>query len=76
MQLVELSQGMSAAMSLVYESLAELMDACVRELRKTNKLDTSDLTVEQVRGGLCVVWAGGRGSAFWVGGWVLGGCAG
>jgi hypothetical protein len=31
----------------VYDSITELMDACVRELRKTNKLDTTDLTVEQ-----------------------------
>ncbi|EFN55307.1 hypothetical protein CHLNCDRAFT_134272 [Chlorella variabilis] len=46
-QLVELSQPMSSAMGLMYEAITELMDACVRELRKTNKLDTSDLTVEQ-----------------------------
>jgi hypothetical protein len=39
---------MSPAMSLIYDSITELMDACVRELRKTNKLDTTDLTVEQV----------------------------
>ena len=47
-QLVELSQPLSAAMSLIYESISELMDACVKELRKYNKLDASDLTVEQV----------------------------
>lgn len=46
---------MSAAMGLVYDSLAELMDACVRELRKSNKLDTTDLTLDQVGG-----WVGGQ----------------
>lgn len=44
---------MTGAMALIYESITELMDACVKELRKTNKLDTSDLTVEQVG------WEGG-----------------
>lgn len=46
-QLVELSQPLSAAMALIYESISELMDACVKELRKYNRLDASDLTVEQ-----------------------------
>ncbi len=47
-QLVELSQPLSPAMALIYESISELMDACVKELRKYNRLDASDLTVEQV----------------------------
>ena len=48
LQLVELSVGMSGAMGLVYDAIAELMDACVKELRKSNKLDTTDLTLDQV----------------------------
>ncbi|GAB4818898.1 hypothetical protein N2152v2_005944 [Parachlorella kessleri] len=46
-ELVELSVGMSGAMGLVYDAIAELMDACVKELRKSNKLDTTDLTLDQ-----------------------------
>ncbi|KAL4433054.1 hypothetical protein ABPG77_006481 [Micractinium sp. CCAP 211/92] len=47
-QLVELSQPMSAAMGLMYEAITELMDACVKELKRSNnKLDTTDLTVDQ-----------------------------
>lgn len=49
-QLLELAQPMSAAMSLIYESIAELMGECVRELKRiNNKLDATDLTVNQVR---------------------------
>lgn len=48
---------MSAAMGLIYEAITELMDACVKELKRSNnKLDTTDLTVDQARAG------GGRGS--------------
>lgn len=54
---------MSSAMGLMYEAITELMDACVRELRKTNKLDTSDLTVEQV-----LVYYMGGGWGGWMGG--------
>ena len=39
---------MTGAMGLVYDAIAELMDACVKELRKSNKLDTTDLTLDQV----------------------------
>ncbi|PSC75286.1 DNA repair endonuclease UVH1 [Micractinium conductrix] len=47
-QLLELAQPMSAAMSLIYESIAELMGECVRELKRiNNKLDATDLTVNQ-----------------------------
>ncbi len=41
---------MSAAMGLMYEAITELMDACVKELKRSNnKLDTTDLTVDQAR---------------------------
>ena len=71
LQLVELSVGMSGAMGLVYDAIAELMDACVKELRKSNKLDTTDLTLDQVgrRNLRSVVW--GR-LLLWqqLGGWM------
>ena len=46
-QLVELSQPLTPNMALIYEAIAELMDVCVKELRRHNKLDTTELTLEQ-----------------------------
>jgi DNA excision repair protein ERCC-4 len=34
-------------MAIIYSAISELMDACVKELRKFNRLDTTDLTVSQ-----------------------------
>jgi DNA excision repair protein ERCC-4 len=62
---VELSQPADPGAALVYEALSELMDACVRDLRKNERLDTSDLTAsrgllasfdEAVRRQLAPVW--------------------
>jgi DNA excision repair protein ERCC-4 len=41
---VELSQAADPGAALAYEALSELMVACVRELRKHERLDTTDLT--------------------------------
>eukprot|EP00887_Chlorella_sp_A99_P005233 scaffold1.g5233.t1 len=48
-ELVELAQPMTSAMCMIYDALTDLLDACVKELRLSNKLDTSDLTLEQAR---------------------------
>lgn len=37
---------MTPAMEEIYQAISELMDACIKELRKSNKIDTSELTVE------------------------------
>ncbi len=33
-------------MSAIYDAISDLMDSCVKELRKSNKIDTSELTLE------------------------------
>ena len=37
---------MTPAMAEIYQSISELMDACIKELRKGNKIDASELTIE------------------------------
>lgn len=37
---------MSAAMKGIQDAILGSMDACLRELRRTNKVDVEDLTVE------------------------------
>lgn len=34
-------------MSAIYDAISDLMDSCIKELRKSNKIDTSQLTLEQ-----------------------------
>ena len=34
-------------MSAIYDAISDLMDSCIKELRKSNKIDTSELTLEQ-----------------------------
>ena len=46
MQLVEMWLHLSPAMSAIYDAISDLMDSCVKELRKSNKIDTSQLTLE------------------------------
>lgn len=48
--MTEVSQGLTVGMAAMYDALAQLMDACVKEVRKSNKIDATDLTLEQVRG--------------------------
>ena len=33
-------------MSAIYDAISDLMDSCVKELRKSSKIDTSQLTLE------------------------------
>lgn len=65
MQLVEISLPLDPGAALVYEALAELIDGCIKELRKVERLDTTDLTAarglsasldEAVRRQLAPVW--------------------
>lgn len=37
---------MTASMSEIYMAISELMDACIKELRKSNTIDSSELTLE------------------------------
>ena len=46
MQLVEMWLHLSPPMSAIYDAISDLMDSCVKELRKSNKIDTSQLTLE------------------------------
>lgn len=34
-------------MALIYEALTDLLEACLRELKKSRNIDTSDMTLEQ-----------------------------
>jgi DNA excision repair protein ERCC-4 len=46
-ELVEVSVCADPAASIIYEAIAELLDASVKELRKHEKLDTTDLSPSQ-----------------------------
>lgn len=46
-ELVEVSVCADQEASIIYEAIAELLDASVKELRKHEKLDTTDLTPSQ-----------------------------
>ena len=46
-QLVEVSVCADPEANIIYEAIAELLDASVKELRKHEKLDTTDLTPSQ-----------------------------
>lgn len=46
MQVIELEVFMTPAMEEIYQATSELMDACIKELRKSNRIDTTELTVE------------------------------
>lgn len=35
------------SVSAINDAIAELMEKCIKELRASNKLDTTDLTLEQ-----------------------------
>mmetsp|Transcript_521 Transcript_521/g.1858 ORF Transcript_521/g.1858 Transcript_521/m.1858 type:complete len:780 (+) Transcript_521:660-2999(+) len=45
-EVVELHQSLSPSMAAIQLALVEAMDLLLKELRKTNKIDLSDLTVE------------------------------
>lgn len=46
-QLIEVSQPLSPSMSCIADALLELIHMCIKDLQRSNKLDTTDLTLEQ-----------------------------
>jgi hypothetical protein len=47
MQVVELAQEMTVPMVAIYDAIVSLLDACIKELRRSNKIDSSDFTLEE-----------------------------
>lgn len=45
-EVVELELEMTEAMTDIYEALTELLDSCIQELRRSNKIDSTQLTLE------------------------------
>ncbi|MCO5559047.1 hypothetical protein L7F22_012639 [Adiantum nelumboides] len=45
-QVVDLRVPFTASMHGIHAAILEVMDACLKELKKTNKLDVEDLTIE------------------------------
>ncbi|XP_057511388.1 DNA repair endonuclease UVH1 isoform X1 [Actinidia eriantha] len=45
-EVVDIRVSMSAHMRAIQKAVIEVMDACLKEIRKTNKVDVEDLTVE------------------------------
>lgn len=45
-EVVDIRVPMSAYMVGIQKAVIEVMDACLKEMRKTNKVDVEDLTVE------------------------------
>lgn len=45
-EVVDIRVPMSAYMIGIQKAVIEVMDACLKEMRKTNKVDVEDLTVE------------------------------
>ena len=46
MQVVELELEMTRAMTDIYEALTELLESCIQELKRSNKIDSNALTLE------------------------------
>ena len=38
---------MTSAMVTIYDAIVDLMDACIKELKRANKIDTSEMTLEE-----------------------------
>lgn len=45
--MVEVAVRQSPAMAAIYEAITELMEACIKELRSSNKIDSSQLSLER-----------------------------
>ncbi|XP_074303873.1 DNA repair endonuclease UVH1-like [Silene latifolia] len=45
-EVVDIRVPMSSAMRVIQKAIIEVMDACLKEMRRTNKVDVEDLTVE------------------------------
>ena len=46
LQVVEMAIQMTTSMTAVYDAIADIMDSCIKELRRSNKIDTTELTLE------------------------------
>ena len=46
LQVIELALQMTPAMTAIYDAIADIMDSCIKELRRSNKIDTTELTLE------------------------------
>lgn len=42
-----MAQEMTDPMVAIYDAIADLLDACIKELRRSNKIDTSDFTLDR-----------------------------
>lgn len=49
-QLAELALPMTEAMAAIYDAIGDLMAGCIKELRGSNKVDTSELSMQD---GIC-----------------------
>lgn len=47
LQVIELAQEMTPPMVAIYDSIADLLDVCIKHLRRSNKIDTSDFSLEE-----------------------------
>jgi len=47
LQVIELAQEMTSAMVTIYDAIVDLMDACIKELKRANKIDTSEMSLEE-----------------------------
>ncbi|GAB4857718.1 DNA repair endonuclease uvh1 [Ancistrocladus abbreviatus] len=45
-EVIDVRVPMSSSMKVIQKAIIEVMDACLKEMRKTNKVDVEDLTVE------------------------------
>ena len=46
LQVTEDLLHMTDAMNTIYHAIIDLMDACIKELKRANKIDTSEMTLE------------------------------
>ena len=46
LQVTEDLLHMTDAMETIYRAIIDLMDACIKELKRANKIDTSEMTLE------------------------------
>ncbi|KAK9857610.1 hypothetical protein WJX84_003319 [Apatococcus fuscideae] len=65
LEVIELALQMTPAMTAIYDAIADIMDSCIKELRRSNKIDTTELSLdhglfksfdEHVRRQLEAVW--------------------
>lgn len=47
LQVIELAQEMTPPMVAIYDSITDLLDVCIKHLKRSNKIDTSDFSLEE-----------------------------